>query len=68
MTALASVPGEFRPYQSIMSKEVADALPRHRPYNCKIELKEGSTAPRGPIYPLSEVKLQTLQEWLKEME
>jgi len=25
-------------------------------------------APWGPIYPLSEVELQTLQEWLKEME
>jgi len=51
-----------------MSKEEADALPQHRPYDCKIELKEGSTAPWGPIYPLSEVELQTLREWLKEME
>jgi len=65
---LARVPGEFRPYLSIMSKEEADALPQHRPYDCKIELKEGSTAPWGPIYPLSEVELQTLREWLKEME
>jgi len=66
--ALASVPGEFRPYLGIMSKEAADALPQHRPYDCKIELKEGSTAPWGPIYPLYEVELQTLWEWLKEME
>jgi len=66
--ALASVPGEFRPYLGIMSKEAVDTLPQHRPYDCKIELKEGSTAPWGPIYPLSEVELQTLREWLKEME
>jgi len=65
---LARVPGEFRPYQSIMSQEEADALPQHRPYDCKIELKEGSTAPWGPIYPLSEVEQQTLREWLKDME
>jgi len=51
-----------------MGQEAADALPQHRPYNCKIELKEGSTAPWVPIYPLSEVELQTLREWLKEME
>jgi len=66
--ALTSVPEEFRPYLGIMSKEAVDALPQHRPYDCKIELKEGRTAPWGPIYPLSEVKLQTLREWLKEME
>jgi len=66
--ALANVPGEFKSYLGIMSKEAADALPQHRPYDCKIELKEAATAPWGPIYPLSEVELQTLREWLKEME
>ena len=65
---LAGVPGEFRPYLSIMDQEVADDLPQHRPYDCKIELKEGSTAPWGPIYPLSEVELQTLRERLQEIE
>jgi hypothetical protein len=33
----------------------------------KIELKEGESAPWGPIYPLSELELETLREWLKEM-
>jgi len=66
--ALANVPGEFKPYLGIMSREAADTLPPHRPYDCKIELKEGATAPWGPIYPLSEVELQTLGEWLAEME
>jgi len=66
--ALAGVPGEFRPYLGIMDKKAADALPQHRPYDCKIELKEGSTAPWGPIYPLSKVELQNLWEWLKEIE
>jgi len=51
-----------------MGKEAADALPDHRPYNCKIDLQEGSTAPWGPIYPLSEEELWTLREWLTEME
>jgi len=65
---LSNVPMEFRQYLGIMGKEAADALPEHRPYDCKIHLKEGATAPWGPIYPLSEVELQTLREWLKEME
>ena len=66
--ARLNVPMEFRPYMGIMSQEATDDLPEHRPYECKIELKNGSTAPWGPIYPLSEVELQTLREWLKEME
>jgi len=65
---LEQVPREFRQYLGVMSKELADALPEHRSYDCKIDLKEGSTAPWGPIYPLSEIELQTLREWLKEME
>jgi len=51
---------EFRQYLGIIGKEAADALPEHRPYDHKINLKEGETAPWGPIYPLSEVELQTL--------
>ena len=42
---LEQVPREFHQYLSIMSKEAADALPEHRSHDCKIDLKEGSTAP-----------------------
>jgi len=62
------VPPEFQQFLGIMSKEAAEALPKHRPYDCKIDLQEGSTPLWGPIYPLSETELQTLREWLKEME
>ena len=62
------VPAEFQQYLDVMGKEMGDTLPEHGPYDCKIDLKEGSTAPWGPIYPLSETELQTLREWLKEME
>jgi len=65
---LEIVPMEFREYVWIMGKEAADRIPEHRPYDCKIELKEGAMAPWAPIYPLSELELQTLREWLKEME
>jgi len=65
---LRQVPREFQQHLRIMGKEAANALPQHRSYDCRIDLKPGSTAPWGPIYPLSEVELQTLREWLKEME
>jgi len=64
---LELVPGKFKKYLDIMGKEAAKALPEHQPYDCKINLKEGETAPWGPIYPLSETELQTLREWQKEM-
>jgi len=58
------VPGKFKKYLNIMGTEAAEALPLHRLYDCKIDLKEGETAPWGPIYPLLETELQTLREWL----
>jgi len=57
---VANVPMEFRQYLGIMSQEAAEALPEHRFYDCKIELKDGSTVPWGPIYPLPEIELQML--------
>ena len=65
---LEAVPAEFRQYLDVMGSKLADMLQEHRPYDCKIELKEGSTAPWGPTYPLSETELQALREWLREME
>jgi len=59
---------EFWQFLGIMGKEATDTLPRYRPYDCKIDLQEGSSVPWGPIYPLSEEELRTLREWLKEME
>jgi len=59
---LEQVPMEFCQYLGVMGKDLADALPEHRSYDCKIDLKEGSTAPWGPIYPLSEIELRTLGE------
>ena len=50
-----------------MGKEAAEALPKHRGYDCRIDLKTGETAPWGPIYPLLEKELETFREWLKEM-
>jgi len=59
---------EFRQYLGMLGKEAADALPEHQPYDCKIDLQEGSKAPWEPIYPLSEDELRTIREWLTEME
>jgi hypothetical protein len=59
---LELVPAKFRQYLRILSKEAADALPEHRSYDCKIDLEDGEIPPWSPIYPLSEIELQTLRE------
>jgi len=50
-----------------MGKEAADALPAHTDYDHQIDLKDGEIPPWGPIYPLSEVELAALREWLSDM-
>jgi len=62
------VPAEFQADLKEIGEEFAKALPKHRSYECKIDHKEESMAPWDLIYPLSEYKLQTLRQWLKEME
>jgi len=61
------VPQQFCHFLDSMGKEADDALPEHRSYDHEIRLKEGETAPWGPIYPHSEVELETLREWLEEI-
>jgi hypothetical protein len=61
-SAVELVPEQFRLFLDIMGKEAADVLPEHRSYDHEIRLKEGEAAPWGPIYPLSEVELETLRE------
>ena len=43
-----------------------DILPQHRPYDCGIDLQEGTQPPFGPIYNLSQNELATLREYLDE--
>ena len=50
-----------------MTAEMSEVLPEHSAYDHAIDLKEGTTPPWGPIYPLNETKLEELRNWLKKM-
>ena len=65
--AIDRVPERFREFIPIMTTEAASILPKHGPYDHAIELKEGTTPPWGPIYPLNEMELEELRKWLKKM-
>ena len=60
------VPPSLHDYLDIFSKESADELPHHAPYDHAITLQPGISPPFGPIYLLSEVELRALKEYLQE--
>ena len=41
-------------------------LSEHRPYDCAIDLQEGSQPPFGPIYNLSQTELIELRKYMDE--
>lgn len=63
---LKNVPADYHDFADVFSKQRADALPEHRPYDLRIELEDGATPPLGPIYSLSPLELTTLREYLDE--
>ena len=56
----------YKEYKDIFEKKNADILPQHRPYDCGIDLQEGTQPPFGPIYSLLQNKLAALREYLDE--
>ena len=65
--AIDRVPEAYLEFIPIMTAEMAKVLPEHTVYDHAINLKEGTTPPWGPIYPLNETELEELCKWLKKM-
>ena len=65
-TTTDSLPSKYEDFGDVIEKENAYRLPEHRPYEYPIDLQEGASPPFGPIYRLSEPKLQALRTYLDE--
>ena len=52
--------------QDVFDYEAAKKLPPHRDCDHKIKLKEGTTAPWGPLYNMSLEELKVLRKWLDD--
>uniref|UniRef100_A0A673CBI9 Gypsy retrotransposon integrase-like protein 1 n=1 Tax=Sphaeramia orbicularis TaxID=375764 RepID=A0A673CBI9_9TELE len=46
------VPRCYHDLKEVFSKSKATALPPHRPYDCAIDLRPGTSPPKGRLYPL----------------
>ena len=62
----SGLPNRYKEYQDVFEKKNADMLPQHRPYDCGIDLQEGTQPPFGPIYSLSQNELAALREYLNK--
>jgi len=62
----SNVPSEYYEFADIFSKNKAETLPPHRPYNLKINLEEGAQPLVGPIYSLSASEQEALKEFIEE--
>jgi hypothetical protein len=61
---LTSIPEEYHEFADVFSKNQADTLASHQPYDLHINLEEGAPLPPGQVYSLSETEQQALQEFL----
>ena len=63
---LSLIPKEYHDYADVFDKAKSMQLAPHRPYDLKIDLEEGTSPPIIPMYPLSQVELKTLREFIDE--
>jgi hypothetical protein len=63
---LEGIPEKYHDFTDVFSKQKADKLAPHRPYDLKIDIEEGAHLPLGPIYPLSQSELTMIREFLDE--
>ena len=59
---------EYQDFADIFSQERINALPKHTKYHHRIDLIPDAKLPEGPIYPFSKKELDTLWEYIREME
>ena len=63
----AMVPKEYKQFTELFSKESADLLPTHKPWDHQIPIQTGKVPPFGPIYKLSPDEDRALREYIDEM-
>jgi hypothetical protein len=61
------IPKTFQQYVKVLGKELVDKLSDHRPYDYAIDLKDSKQLLWGLLYPLNEMELQVLWDYLKKM-
>ena len=61
------LPKRYHQSLRLFQRKAAQRLPVHKVWDHEICTEPGTTPPWGPIYPMSELELKTLREYLDEM-
>jgi hypothetical protein len=61
---LDSIPPKYHDFVDVFSKQKAEKLADHHPYNLKINLEENHEPSFSPIYSLSKLELKTLCKFI----
>ena len=63
---LSLVPETYHELGEVFSKQKAQSLPPHRPYDCAINLFPGAAFPKGRLYSISRPEREALETYIKE--
>ena len=47
---MSALPEQYKSYQDVFEKKNAKILPQHRPYDCAVDIEDGTQVLFGPIY------------------
>lgn len=64
--ALDKVPSCYHDLRQVFNKVRASALPPHRPYDCAIDLRPGTSPPKGRLYSLSGPETAAMRKYVDE--
>jgi hypothetical protein len=60
------LPKEYHEFHDVFTGTAASYLPPHHTYDIKFKIEEGHQVLQGPIYPMSEVELAALREFINK--
>jgi len=63
---LSNISSEYHEFADIFSKNKAEVLTPHYPYDLKINLEEGAQPLVGPIYSLSASEQEDLKKFIEK--
>lgn len=63
---LSIIPSEYHDLGAVFSKDQAQTLPPHRPYDCSIDLLPGAPLPTSRLYNLSRPEREAMEKYIHD--
>ncbi|KAL3968321.1 potassium voltage-gated channel Eag-related subfamily H member 3 [Sarotherodon galilaeus] len=63
---LSTVPAEYHDLGEVFSKDGAQSLPPHRPYDCGIDLLPGAPLPTSRLYSISKPERESMERYITD--